>query len=219
MHDAGLVEHQPERRVDDVELAQDRVDDAVGAQEQRPAERLHHGVDEPRADIGEKQQRLRARGAARDEERSLISARIIRSRATSAERSSAIRFPGLRYQHRVDESFREAQILVGLVDLAQIRRDGHALHARHPHVCITDFQGKPRVAASVRGKPSPDIRETCRQSTVWSWCCPAIGEPEHRYRTVCWIVGALRGNAAERWLARDWRRTSRPPDSQRWPRL
>ena len=77
----------------------------------------------------------------------------MRSRAISADRSSARRLSAAR-QHRVDESVGEAEALIGLVNLPQIRGQRHALHLRHPHVCIADFQGKARVAASVRGEPS-----------------------------------------------------------------
>ena len=66
--DARLRDHKPQRRIDDTELKEKRVDDAVCAQEYRPSQGLDDRVDEPRTDIGEDHPGLRPRREARDEE-------------------------------------------------------------------------------------------------------------------------------------------------------
>jgi hypothetical protein len=73
---------------------------------------------------------------------------------------SDLRFPRkppiarLGNEHRVDHRLRRPETLLGLVHLTEIIRGGHALHARHSNISISDVQSKPGVTAYFRGQPT-----------------------------------------------------------------
>jgi hypothetical protein len=59
----------------------------------------------------------------------------------------------LQHEHGIDESLCDSKVLHGLVHLAGIGGDGHALHARHAHISIADLQGQLGISVDVRRQP------------------------------------------------------------------
>ena len=64
--DAGLVEHELQRRIDQSQAAQRLIDKTVAAQQKAPAEGFHDDADEPRCHVEQEHHRLRSPAEAGD---------------------------------------------------------------------------------------------------------------------------------------------------------